>query len=150
MTANPAFARAPPTRTPMSYAGCVAGIRAEPNTEIAGPISARSLKPSTNSAWIFSTRHGSVCTQSASPVLSSSRWSVVEPSGRPALGRGPGPLRLVMRSPGCSGCWGRWSASSAQLLLAAHDLGDLDVLVLLVSQHRVAGAVVDGRHGRAR
>ena len=39
-------------------------VRAEPNTAIAGPSSASAPKPSTNSAWIRSTRHGSVCTQS--------------------------------------------------------------------------------------
>src|SRR5579859_7385664 len=41
------------------------------------PSSESSPKPSTNSAWIRSTRHGSVCTQSLGPRRSSRRWSVV-------------------------------------------------------------------------
>ena len=45
-----------------------------------GPSSASAPKPSMNSAWIRSTRHGSVCTQSVGPRESSSRWSVVVPS----------------------------------------------------------------------
>ena len=64
----------------MAYDGWSAGVRAEPNTAIAGPSSASAPKPSTNSAWIRITRHGSVCTQSDGPRESSSRWSVVEPS----------------------------------------------------------------------
>ena len=52
-------------------------MRAEPKTAIAGPSSASAPKPSTNSAWMRSTRHGSVCTQSVGPRESSSRWSVV-------------------------------------------------------------------------
>ena len=40
---------------------------------MAGPSSARVPKPSMNSDWILSTRHGSVCTQSFDPRLSSSR-----------------------------------------------------------------------------
>ena len=47
-----------------AYAGSSGAVRAEPNTEIAGPSSASAPKPSTNSLWIRSTRHGSVCTQS--------------------------------------------------------------------------------------
>ena len=48
--------------------GRPACVRAEPNTEIAGPSSASAPKPSTNSLWIRSTRHGSVCTQSVGPA----------------------------------------------------------------------------------
>ena len=57
-------------------------MRAEPNTVTARGSSASMPKPSTNSAWIRSTRHGSVCTQSLGPRESSSRWSVVVGSMR--------------------------------------------------------------------
>ncbi|GGK65674.1 hypothetical protein GCM10011509_12470 [Ornithinimicrobium pekingense] len=52
-------------------------MRAEPKTATARPSSARLPKPSTNSDWMRMTRQGSVCTQSAEPLLSRSRWSVV-------------------------------------------------------------------------
>ena len=78
MTAYPASARPAPIRLGLLVlARCPAGRGREPNTETAGPSSASSPKPSTNSAWIRSTRHGSVCTQSLGPRRSSSRWSVV-------------------------------------------------------------------------
>src|SRR3954452_23780076 len=77
MTAYPAVASARPTMTPNAYVGCPGCVRAEPKTLTAGPSSASAPKPSTNSLWIRSTRHGSVCTQSPEPRLSSSRWSVV-------------------------------------------------------------------------
>ncbi len=80
MTANPACTSLRPTSSPMAYDGWSSGVRADPNTAIAGPSSARAPKPSTNSAWIRITRHGSVCTQSDGPRESSSRASVVEPS----------------------------------------------------------------------
>ena len=54
-------------------------MRADPNTLTAGPSSASAPNPVTNSDWIRMTRHGSVCTQSAEPRLSSRRWSLVEP-----------------------------------------------------------------------
>ena len=57
-------------------------MRAEPKTLTAGPSSARAPNPSTNSLWIRMTRHGSVWSQSARPLLSSSRWSVVVPGTR--------------------------------------------------------------------
>ena len=66
ITANPASARARPIRTPFSYSGESTGVRAEPKTLTAGPSSARAPKPSTNSDWIRSTRHGSECSQAAS------------------------------------------------------------------------------------
>ena len=59
------------------YAWLPRWVRAEPKIETAGPSSASRPNPSTNSAWIRSTRQGSVCTQSAAPRRSSSRWSVV-------------------------------------------------------------------------
>ena len=80
MTAKPASTSAPPSCSAWAYDGWSAGVRAEPKTAIAGPSSASAPKPSTNSAWIRSTRHGSVCTQSLGPRESSSRWSVVAPS----------------------------------------------------------------------
>src|SRR5580693_1061913 len=58
------------------YAWLPRWVRAEPKIETAGPSSASRPNPSTNSAWIRSTRQGSVCTQSAVPRRSSSRWSV--------------------------------------------------------------------------
>src|SRR5690242_10018326 len=61
----------------MSYSRLPRPVRAEPKIATAGPSSASRPKPSTNSAWIRSTRQGSVCTQSVGPALSSSRWSVV-------------------------------------------------------------------------
>src|SRR5262245_37369241 len=61
----------------MSYCGVPARAREEPNTDTALPISASRPNPSTNSAWIRSTRHGSMCTQSLGPRRSSRRWSVV-------------------------------------------------------------------------
>ncbi len=66
-----------PSSTAAAYIGWSVGVRAEPNTLTAGPTSARVPKPSTNSDWMRMTRHGSECTQSVSPRLSSSRWSVV-------------------------------------------------------------------------
>ena len=77
MTAKPASASARPMRTPGSYSGASAGVRAEPKTLTAGPSSASAPKPSTNSDWMRITRQGSVCTQSDGPAVSSSRWSVV-------------------------------------------------------------------------
>ena len=80
ITAKPASASLRPASSACAYDGWSAGVRAEPKTAIAGPSSASAPKPSTNSAWIRSTRHGSACTQSEGPRESSSRWSVVEPS----------------------------------------------------------------------
>ena len=61
----------------VAYSTLSRGVRAEPKIETAGPSSASRPNPSTNSAWIRITRHGSVCTQSDGPRRSSSRWSVV-------------------------------------------------------------------------
>src|SRR5215472_5168301 len=52
-------------------------VRADPKIDTAMPSSASRPNPSTNSAWMRMTRHGSVCTQSDGPRRSSSRWSVV-------------------------------------------------------------------------
>ena len=57
-------------------------MRADPNTVTARGTSASEPNPSTNSAWMRSTRHGSVCTQSLGPRESSNRWSVVVDSLR--------------------------------------------------------------------
>src|SRR4051812_19287064 len=77
MTAKPASTSWRPRDSASPYDGSSGVVRADPNTEIAGPSSASAPKPSTNSLWIRSTRHGSVWTQSPEPLLSSSRWSVV-------------------------------------------------------------------------
>ena len=70
--------------------GCSGRVRAEPNTLTAGPTSASAPKPVTNSLWMRMTRHGSVCSQSAEPRLSRSRWSVVEPGTfEPRMTTGP-------------------------------------------------------------
>ena len=55
------------------YSGLVRSVRADPKIDTARPSSASRPKPSTNSAWIRMTRHGSVWTQSAGPRRSSSR-----------------------------------------------------------------------------
>ena len=62
-------------------------VRADPKTLTALPSSASIPKPSTNSDWMRSTRHGSVWTQSLGPRESSSRSSVVVAA--------PGPRRRV-------------------------------------------------------
>src|SRR5687767_15521458 len=100
---------------------------------MAGPVSARAPKPSTNSAWIRSTRHGSVWTQSVAPRESSRRWSVVLPVvtwprrsiSRPLTRRSLWSLMLVPRQP------------VLEDALAALDVLDGHVLVLLVREHRV-------------
>lgn len=73
ITAKPASTSARPIRTPASYSGVPAGVRAEPKTLIALGSSASAPKPSTNSDWMRMTRHGSVWTHSESPAVSSSR-----------------------------------------------------------------------------
>ena len=60
-------------RSAISYSWLPRAVRAEPKIETAGPSSASRPNPSTNSAWIRITRHGSVCTQSEGPRRSSSR-----------------------------------------------------------------------------
>lgn len=50
-----------------SYAWVPAPRRAEPKIETAGPTSASDPKPSTNSAWMRITRHGSSWTQFEGP-----------------------------------------------------------------------------------
>src|SRR6516164_523398 len=77
ITAYPARASPAVIRVARSYCGVPAWAREEPNTDTALPSSASRPNPSTNSAWIRSTRHGSVCTQSLGPRRSSRRWSVV-------------------------------------------------------------------------
>ena len=60
---QPAAELAPPGRSRVRRRGC--GPSRRPRSP--GPSSASAPKPSTNSAWIRSTRHGSVCTQSLGP-----------------------------------------------------------------------------------
>src|SRR5215472_3912794 len=60
MTTYPALASAAEICRARSYCTEPARARDEPNTDTAMPSSASSPKPSTNSAWIRSTRHGSV------------------------------------------------------------------------------------------
>ena len=57
--------------------GVLAALAERRLDEVRAAASASAPKPSTNSAWIRMTRHGSVWTQSASKFESSSRWSVV-------------------------------------------------------------------------
>ena len=92
ITANPASTRARPMRTPASHSAEPGAVRAEPKTLMAGPSSASAPKPSTNSDWMRITRHGSVCTHSEGPAVSSSRWSVVLPCTCPRRRR-TGPSR---------------------------------------------------------
>ena len=109
---------------------------------MAGPSSASEPKPSTNSDWMRSTRHGSVCTQSVGPRESSRRWSVVLPAvtwprrsiSRPLTRRS----RVVAhaRSPVSQSFRVR---SQRSMCSVGH------VLVLLVREHRVAGTEVDRR-----
>ena len=77
IVAYPARASAPPSCTAEAYRGWSRAVRADPNTLTAGPSSDSVPKPSTNSAWMRMTRHGSECTQSVGPRLCSRRWSVV-------------------------------------------------------------------------
>ena len=82
-----------------------------------------------------STRHGSVCTQSVGPRESSSRWSVVLLSTWSRRWM-TGPLDFdssVVPQP------------VPELPLAALDVLHGHVLLLLVGEHRVAGAEVDRR-----
>ena len=67
ITAKPARASAPPRARAVAYSGWSTGVRALPKTLTARGSSASRPKPSTNSDWIRSTRHGSVCTQSDGP-----------------------------------------------------------------------------------
>src|SRR6201989_761634 len=77
LMAYPARARPPAISSARWYSGLVRRVRAEPKIDTARPSSASRPNPSTNSAWMRMTRHGSVCTQSAGPRRSSRRWSVV-------------------------------------------------------------------------
>jgi len=99
ITAKLSRASAAPSSRPSAYSLCSRGVRAEPNTVTARGSSASMPKPSTNSAWIRSTRHGSVCTQSLCPRESSRRWSVVLDSMRCWRRSTTGPRRF---SRGCS------------------------------------------------
>src|SRR5215475_9812227 len=95
----------------MSYCGVPGLALEEPNTDTALPSSASRPNPSTNSAWIRSTRHGSVCTQSLGPRRSSNRWSVVVLGiARPRSMAGP--WRRVLR---------RDSGSTLMILPSAGD-----------------------------
>ena len=171
ITAKPASASAAPSSRPISYSAMVAGVRAEPNTVTARGSSASMPKPSTNSAWIRSTRHGSVCTQSLGPRESSSRWSVVVSSwlysprsttGPRCFSSGPparrspsrccGPTR---RGPRRSTSWRQPNEAPSpgpvpsevapQDVRATGDGGLGDVLLAGVREVRVAGPVVDRR-----
>ena len=77
LTAQPAWTSLPPSSRPIAYSGAPVGVRALPKTLTARGSSASRPNPSTNSAWMRSTRHGSVWTQSDGPRTSSSRSSVV-------------------------------------------------------------------------
>ena len=140
ITAKPASTSLPPSCSARAYVGWSAGVRAEPKTAIAGPSSASAPKPSTNSAWMRSTRHGSACTQSVGPRESSSRWSVVLPStwSRRWM-TGPLDFDLTISV-----------SQSLSCALAALDVLHGHVLLLLVGEHRVAGAEVDRGDAEAR
>ena len=66
MTAWPRSARIRPTSWATPYHGLSGAVRAEPNTDTAGPIRARASNPSTNSPRMRSARHGSLCRNSGS------------------------------------------------------------------------------------
>ena len=59
ITANPASPIARPVSRARSYSGESSGIRAEPKTQMAGPISPSSLKPKTSSLSIRCSRSAS-------------------------------------------------------------------------------------------
>lgn len=63
--------------TASSYSSDPGLVRALPKTLTALGSSASRPKPSTNSAWMRMTRHGSAWSHSTDPWLSRSRWSVV-------------------------------------------------------------------------
>src|SRR3954467_5707978 len=105
ITAYPAPTSFRPHSSAAAYIGSSGLVRADPNTQIAAPSSASMPNPSMNSDWIRSTRHGSVCTQSDGPRLSSSRCSDVEACTW---------LRRIVTGPRCD-CGGRsgWIDGSA-------------------------------------
>lgn len=80
IVAMPFFAMSPPTCRAFAYIGSSGVVLAEPNTVTAGPSSASAPNPSTNSAWMRSTRQGSVCSQAVS-VSGCSRWLTVVSRG---------------------------------------------------------------------
>jgi hypothetical protein len=81
ITANPASASLRPASSATAYDGFSGLVRAEPKTLIAGPSSASAPNPSTNSAWIRSTRQKSVWVSNWAP-RSNNRWSAVLPVPR--------------------------------------------------------------------
>ena len=130
---------------PAAYVGCVGrGARRAEDARSPGPSSASAPKPSTNSAWIRSTRHGSVCTQSwgRGSRAAAGRWCWLVDLVAALEDRA---LELVvMRVIAVA------SEPGPQLPLAALDVLDRHVLLLLVGEHRVAGAEVDRRDAEAR
>src|SRR5699024_580380 len=124
-------------------------VRAEPNTLTASGSSASAPNPLTNSLWIRSTRHGSVCNQSVSWFLSRRRWSVVVRSPPSSRRTRTGPRRwtgsfgamvdgLLRCGPASAG--GREVGAQERV-----DLGDLPgraVFVPLVREPGVAGTEV--------
>src|SRR6188472_2987428 len=143
ITAKPAAVSFRPTSSPIAYVVSSGLVRAEPKHAIAGPSSASAPNPSMNSAWMRSTRHGSVCTQSVGPRESSSRRSVVVPSTW---------LRRITTGPLYFSClrsviWSsRPSEPRRQHPLAVPDLLQRHELLLLVRQHRVSRPEVHRRH----
>ena len=114
MTAKPASTSLRPTSTPMAYAGSLGRVRADPKTATAGPSSESEPKPSTNSDWMRSTRHGSACSQSTSgralqqplvgrrrghPVAAQGHRAGLAPRSRLGLRRRPRACSSVTASP---------------------------------------------------
>src|SRR5215831_1748828 len=119
ITAYPALTRPAEIRVASSYCAVPSRARDEPNIDTAMPSPASRPNPSTNSAWIRSTRQGSVCTQSLGPRRSSRRWSVVVLGiARPRSMAGP--CRRILR---------RDSGSTLTILpLAAHPMVAQDLV----------------------
>src|SRR5438128_758344 len=67
MMAKPRRASSAANRRAASYMGSGGRTRAEPKKVTAGPTVARASKPATNSAWIRSTRQGSLSRNSGAP-----------------------------------------------------------------------------------
>ena len=86
MMANPALASLAASWMPAAYIGSPGRTRAEPKNVTAAPTLASVSKPATNSPWMRSTRHVSVCVKSASVVagLCSRRSSSVRLPSTPA------------------------------------------------------------------
>ena len=94
MTATPLSATFEPKERAALYDFAFLDVRAEPNTEIAGPSSARAPNPSTNSDWIRRTRHGSSWSHDVGPSFSRS-WDDTVFFGIIGPRMMTGPLRYV-------------------------------------------------------